>query len=88
MAQLAKGRLRNKIEQLEKSLEGYLSDHHRLLLRLALQMIAFHDEAIENLNTEIDKRMKPHREISQRLETIPGVKKRRLKTLSPRSEPI
>jgi transposase len=81
MAQLAKGRLRNKIEQLEQSLEGYLSDHHRLLLRLSLQMIAFHDEAIENLNTEIDKRMKPHQELSQRLETIPGVKKKTIETL-------
>jgi len=40
MAQLAKGRLRNKIEQLEQSLEGYLSDHHRLILQLSLQMVA------------------------------------------------
>ncbi len=81
MAQLAKGRLRNKIEQLERSLEGYLSDHHRLLLRLSLQMIAFHDEAIEKLNMEIDKRMEPHRELSQRLETIPGVKKKTIEIL-------
>jgi transposase len=81
MAQLAKGRLRNKIEPLEKSLEGYLSDHHRLILRLSLQMIASYDEAIENLNTEIEKRMEPHREISQRLSTIPGVKKKTIESL-------
>ena len=81
MAQLAKGRLRNKIEQLEQSLEGYLSHHHRLILRLSLQMIASYDEAIEKLNTEIDQRMEPHREISQRLETIPGVKKKTIETL-------
>jgi transposase len=30
MALLAKGRLRNKIRELEKSLEGCLSDHHRI----------------------------------------------------------
>ena len=81
MAQLAKGRLRNKIEQLEQSLEGYLSNHHRLILRLSLQMIASYDEAIENLNTEIEKRMEPHREISQRLSTIPGVKKKTIESL-------
>ena len=81
MAQLAKGRLRNKIELLEQSLEGYLSDHHRLLLRLALQMIASYNEAIEKLNTEIDQRMGPHREISQRLSTIPGVKKKTIESL-------
>jgi transposase len=81
MARLAKGRLRNKIEQLEQALEGYLSDHHRLILRLSLQMIASYDEAIENLNTEIEKRMEPHREISQRLSTIPGVKKKTIESL-------
>lgn len=81
MAQLAKGRLRNKIDQLEHSLEGYLSDHHRLILRLSLQMIASYDEAIEKLNNEIGKRMEPHREISQRLSTIPGVKKKTIETL-------
>jgi transposase len=81
MAQLARGRLRNKIEQLEQSLEGYLSDHHRLLLRLSLQMIASYDEAIEKLDTEIAQRMEPHQEIAQRLETIPGVKKKTIETL-------
>jgi transposase len=81
MAQLAKGRLRNKIEPLEQSLEGYLSDHHRLILRLSLQMIASYDEAIENLNGEIDKRMEPHQELSQRLSTIPGVKKKTIECL-------
>lgn len=81
MAQLAKGRLRNKIEQLEKSLEGYLSNHHRLILRLSLQMIASYNEGIEKLNNEIDQRMEPHREIAQRLETIPGVKKKTIETL-------
>jgi transposase len=81
MAQLAKGRLRNKIEQLEQALEGYLSDHHRLILRLSLQMIASYDEAIEDLNREIEKRMEPHQEISQRLSTIPGVKKKTIESL-------
>lgn len=81
MAQLAKGRLRNKIEQLEQSLEGYLSDHHRLILRLSLQMIASYDEAIEKLDTEINQRMEPHQAIAQRLSTIPGVKKKTIETL-------
>jgi len=81
MAQLAKGRLRNKIEQLEQSLEGYLSDHHRLILQLSLQMVASYDEAIEKLDAEIGNRMEPHQEISQKLETIPGVKKKTIEKL-------
>jgi transposase len=76
MADLAKGRLRNKIEELEKSLEGYITDHHRLILKLTLQMIASYDEAIEQLNAEIEKRMEPFQEEAERLQTIPGVKKK------------
>jgi len=86
MADLAKGRLRKKIEDLEKSLEGYLTDHHRLILKLTLQMIASYDEAIEQLNTEIEKRMESFQEESEGLQTIPGVKKSSLSGSSPRSE--
>jgi transposase len=75
MAQLAQGRLRNKIEELQKALEGYLSDHHRLILRLSLQMVVSYEEAIEKLNREIERRMETFREESERLQTIPGVKK-------------
>lgn len=75
MAQLAKGVMRNKIEELEKALEGYLSDHHRLILRLSLQMVVSYNEAIEKLDAEIDHRMESFREESERLQTIPGVKK-------------
>lgn len=76
MATLAKGRLRNKIEDLEKSLQGCVTDHHRLILKLALQMVASYDEAIAKLNAEIDNRMEPVKEESERLQTIPGVKKK------------
>lgn len=76
MADLAKGRLRNKIEDLEKSLEGYITDHHRLILKLTLQMIASYDEAIEQLNKEIGKRMEPFHKESEGVQTIPGVKKK------------
>ena len=81
MAQLAKGRLRTKMEVLEQSLEGYLTDHHRLLLKLALQMIASYDENLEALNGEIEKRMEPHRETAERLATIAGVKKKTIESL-------
>lgn len=76
MADLAKGRLRNKIEDLEKSLEGYITDHHRLILQLTFQMIASYDEAIEKLNKEIDKRMEPFQKEAEGVQTIPGVKKK------------
>ena len=34
MAELAKGRMRAKIPELEPALEGKLEEHHRFLLRL------------------------------------------------------
>lgn len=75
MAGLAKGRLRNKLAELEKSLEGHLREHQRLIVKLSFEMIAFFDEAIDKLDTEIDQRMQPYQEESQRIQTIPGVKK-------------
>lgn len=74
MADLAKGRLRSKLSELEMALEGILTDHHRMLFKLSLQMVASYEEAIEKLNEEIDRRMEPYRETSEMLQTIPGVK--------------
>jgi len=75
MAGLAKSRLRSKLSELEMALEGILTDHHRVLFKISLQMVASYDEAIEKLNQEIDRKMEPYHEISERLQTIPGVKK-------------
>jgi transposase len=75
MAELAKGRLRKKRTELEKALEGRFREHHRIILRIAIQMVASYDQAIDELDCEIDQRMKPYREESERLQSIPGVKK-------------
>ena len=75
MAELAKGRLRNKLPELETALVGYLSDHQRLLLKVSLQMIGSFDEAIAKLSQQIDVQMKPFESTAERLQTLPGVKK-------------
>jgi transposase len=75
MAELAKGRLRNKLPELEKALQGYLSDHQRLLLKVCLQMIGSCDEAIVKLSQEIDTQMAPFESTSKRIQSLPGVKK-------------
>lgn len=76
MSELARGRLRTKITELEKALEGALRAHHRLILAVSIQMIASYDQAIAELDREIDERMKPYGKTSERLQTIPGIKKR------------
>jgi len=86
MAELAKGRLRTKLPELEKTLEGYLSDHQRLLLKVSLQMIGSFDEAIAKLSQEIDVQMTVFEPTSNRLQSIPGIKKTSLNASLPKSE--
>ena len=53
MAELAKGRLRAKREQLEKALVGRVQAHHRFILRELLCQIDNLDESIERFNEQI-----------------------------------
>lgn len=76
MADLAKGRLRNKITQLEKALKGNMQSHHRLILKLAIQMIAAYSENIKQLDQEIDQRMEPYQQEVELLVEIPGIQKK------------
>ncbi len=75
LAQLAKGRLRNKIAELEKALTGRIKDSHRLLLRLHLEHIDDLNSSITALEEEIANRLPPfdQDDLVTRLQTIPGV---------------
>jgi transposase len=75
LAQLAKGRLRAKIPQLERALKGQTRSSHRLLLRLHLEHIDDISAKIERLSKEIDHLMVPFDEKDElrRLDEIPGV---------------
>lgn len=73
MAQLAKGKLRKKMAQLEQALAGRVSKHHRFLLSELLCQIDSLDETIERFNAEIAARSEPDEELVELLDTIPGV---------------
>lgn len=53
MAELAKGKLRNKLPDLEKALTGIVEAHHRFLLAQHLVHIDFLDEQIETVGQQI-----------------------------------
>ena len=55
MAQLARGRLRTKIPELEKALTGIVGQRQRKLLALQLAHIDFLDEQVEELSAEITR---------------------------------
>lgn len=57
MANLARGRLRNKIPELKKALTGFVEPHHRFLLAQQLEHIDYLDEEIEALNGEIGRQL-------------------------------
>lgn len=76
MAEFARGRMRPKREQLVQALTGHLQAHHRFLLAEHLKHISELQDAIDRLSAEIAERLQPYEEPLQRLEAIPGIKRR------------
>jgi transposase len=75
LAQLARGRLRDKIAELEQALTGQVRAVHRLLLKLHLEQINDITLRIETLSAEIERLMRPFDTTNAivRLDAIPGV---------------
>ena len=76
LAALARGKLRRKRAALEQALAGRMSDHHRRLVALHLEHIAFLDEAIAQVSADITERVRPFEEAIVLLDSIPGVDRR------------
>ena len=76
LAQLALGRMRKKIPDLEEALVGRFGAHHALLVRTILAKVDFLDRAIEGLSEEIDRVIAPFEAEVDLLRTIPGVDRR------------
>jgi transposase len=72
LAELARGRLRAKIPQLVRALNGRIAAHQRFLLAQQLAHLAFLDEAIEHVSGEITERVGPVEPAVAHLDTIPG----------------
>jgi transposase len=57
MADLARGRMRNKIPELEKALTGVVQPHQRFVLAQQLDHIDFLDEKVETLSLRIEQQL-------------------------------
>lgn len=75
LADLAKGKARNKRVQLEEALDGFVTDHHRFLLRQHLDMVESLEAMVAAIEERIEEVMRPFGQAAERLETIPGVAK-------------
>lgn len=75
LAQFAKARLRNKIDQLQRALQGRIQDIHRLMLRLHLEHIDDLDALLVGLDKEIQQRIPTFDvdDLLARLDEITGV---------------
>jgi transposase len=73
MAQFARGRMREKIPQLEKALAGHFAAHQRFLVAQQLAHIDFLDELIARVSAEVAERVGPFEELIALLDTITGI---------------
>ena len=73
MADLAKGRLRKKIPELQLALEGKLEEHHRFLLELQLQRLEAADKDLAALEQRVQQKLEPYAAQLALLDEIPGV---------------
>ena len=73
LAELARGRLRQKLPALRQALVGRFRAHHAFLLEQILAKIDFLDETLDRLTAEIDRHVAPFEPLLAALDTIPGV---------------
>jgi transposase len=73
LAELARGRLRKKLPELRRALQGRFRRHHAFLVEQILAKIDFLEETIARLTAEIDARLGPFEPMLARLDTIPGI---------------
>jgi transposase len=73
LASLAKGSMKNKREDLERALKGYIRPHQQMILSSMLSHIEALTKQIEELDAEIDERLADKQDIVERLDEITGV---------------
>ncbi|MBE0695554.1 MAG: IS110 family transposase [Anaerolineaceae bacterium] len=73
MAELAKGRMREKRDALTRALEGRVKAHHRFILTELLCQIDSIEETIARFDQQILEYCRPFEEAVILLDTIPGV---------------
>ncbi len=73
LADLAKGRLCNKRDQLIQALEGRVRSHQRFILSELLSQLDSLEETLDRFDEEIKNYCEPFDEAVELLDTIPGI---------------
>jgi transposase len=81
LAELAQGRLRHKLPQLERALAGQVGPHQRFLLARQLTHLDDLEGLIDQLSTEISERLLPFQAQLARLDAIVGIGQRTVEVI-------
>lgn len=73
LAELARGRLRPKLPQLQEALNGRFKPHHAVMVAEMLAHIDYLDSSIERLSARIAEVIAPFEWAVELLDTIPGI---------------
>ena len=73
LAQLARSRMRTKIDRLEEAFNGHFDDHHGFLLARMLARIDGVDVDIAAVDEQIEAKLAPFAAAAARLDEIPGI---------------
>jgi transposase len=73
LANLAQRSLRSKIPQLQQTLYGRLTEHHRWMLGLLMDQLSSNEALVERLDERIAQCTRPLEPVLERLDEIPGI---------------
>ena len=73
LADLAKGRLRDKHGQLVKALQGLVGPHQRTIIKVQMEHLEFLEDQIHKLDEEVSGRMGDSGESIELVDSIPGI---------------
>jgi transposase len=71
--QCVRGRLKGKTQELNRSIKGFFTEHHRFLLQTLLSTIASLEDTIGSLDQRINRLMGNHQELIERMKEVPGI---------------
>ncbi len=73
MAQLARKRMRRKLQELERALNGRLDEHHRFLLSVQMRRIEAMEADVAGIDRRLREKLAPYSRQMRLLMQIPGV---------------
>jgi transposase len=81
LAELARGKLRSKIESLQQALWGRVTEHHRFMLKLHLEHYEYLEGVAGTFSRRIEEKLLPFVQEMDLLQTIPGIAQRTAEVL-------